>query len=322
MTTRFALWTFRGCALLLLVVLPTAPLAAVAHPVEGGDYVRRVDIGGGRKIYFECRGAGTPTVVLVGGLRASAEDWTSADGSGPAVFPGVARFTRVCAYDRPGTPVGEAPSRSDPAPQPTTAGEAAADLHALLTAAGETGSLVLVGHSYGGLIVRIYAGVHPREVSGVVLVDTLSEGLQDAETPEQWAIQRRLNEGVVAESVAEYPALERIDVDRSFAQMRAARPFPPLPLVVLSADRPWGPQFRGMIAEGKLPADIPPDFGFVTDAAQKKAQERLATLSPNALHITETNSGHNVHREQPRLVIDSIRKVVDAVRSGSGRLTP
>jgi pimeloyl-ACP methyl ester carboxylesterase len=72
-----------------------------------------------------------------------------------------------------------------------------------------------------------------------------------------------------------------------------------------------------MIAAGKLPSDVPPGFGYVTDAAQKKAQERLAKLVPNAKHITKTNSGHEIHKEQPQLVIDSIRQVVDAVRSGS-----
>src|SRR6476469_4608790 len=150
------------------------------------------------------------------------------------------------------------------------------------------------------------------------LVDALSEGLQYAETPQQWPIQRKLIEGDVREGVAEYPALERIDVDRSFNQIRAAPPLRTMPLVVLSADRPWGPQLPSMIAEGKVSADIPPDFGYVTDAAQKKAQERLAALVPNAKHITKTNSGHEIHKEQPQLVIDAIREVVDAVRS-SGR---
>ena len=89
----------------------------------------------------------------------------------------------MCACDRPGTPVGEKPSRSDPVPQPTTAKDAVADLHALLSAAGEAGPYVLVGHSYGGLIVRLYASTYQKEVSGLVLVDALSEGLQDAETP-------------------------------------------------------------------------------------------------------------------------------------------
>ena len=194
-------------------------------------------------------------------------------------------------------------------------------MHALLSAAGEAGPYVLVGHSYGGLIVRLYASTYPKEVSGLVLIDVLSEGLQDAETPEQWAIQRKLIEGDVRESVALYPALERIDVDRSFNQIRAAPPLRSIPVVVLSADRPWGPQVPSMIGAGKLSADIPRDFGYVTDAAQKKAQERLAKLVPNVKHITNTNSGHEIHKEQPQLVIDAIREVVEAVGSGRAQLT-
>jgi hypothetical protein len=89
-----------------------------------------------------------------------------------------------------------------------------------------------------------------------------------------------------------------------------------MPLVVLSADRPWGPQIPSMIASGALAANVPPNFGYITDAAQKQAQEKLAQLVPNAKHITETNSGHEIHKEQPQLVVDSIRQVVDAVRSG------
>jgi pimeloyl-ACP methyl ester carboxylesterase len=303
-------------AFLLLVPLVTA----AAHAAGSGDFAGLVDIGGGRKMYLECRGTGSPTVVLVGGLRASAEDWSIGDKSAPPVFPEVAKFTRVCAYDRPGTPVGDEPSRSDLVPQPTTAGDAVADLHAMLRAAGEAGPYVLVGHSYGGLVVRLYASTYPQDVSGLVLVDALSEGLRDAETPEQWAVQRKLIEGDVRESLALYPALERIDVDESFDQVRAAPPLRPLILVVLSADRPWGPQIPPMIAEGKLPADVPPDFGYVTDAAQKEAQMKLAQLVPNAEHITNTNSGHEIHKEQPQLVIDSIREVVEAVRSGSRQL--
>ena len=123
------------------------------------------------------------------------------------------------------------------------------------------------------------------------------------------------------ESVALYPALERIDVDRSFDQIRAAPSLRSIPLEVLSADRPWGPQVPSMIAAGKLAADIPSEFGYVTDAAQKKAQERLAKLVPNAKHITHTNSGHEIHKEQPQLVINAIREVVEAVRSGRAQLT-
>ena len=303
---------------LLIVIVSFADLlgVAVGHAAENGNFAGLVDIGGGRKMYLKCSGIGLPAVLLVGGLRASADDWDISDKSKPTVFAGVAKFTRACVCDRPGTPIGDKPSRSDPVPQPTTAKDAIADLHALLSEAGEAGPYVLVGHSYGGLIVRLYASTYPKEVSGLVLIDALSEGLQDAETPEEWTIQRKLIEGDVRESVALYPALERIDVDRSLKQIRAAPRLRSIPIVVLSADRPWGPQVPPMIAAGKLSAEIPADFGYVTDAAQKKAQERLAKLVLNEKHITNTNSGHEIHKEQPQLVIDAIREVVEAVRSG------
>jgi pimeloyl-ACP methyl ester carboxylesterase len=225
---------------LLLVPLVAALHSAAAHAAVVGNFAGLVDIGGGRKMYLECRGKGSPTVVLVAGLRGSAEEWSIADKSSAAILPEVATFTRVCAYDRPGTPVGEKPSRSDPVPQPTTTRDAVADLHALLRAESKAGPYVLVGHSYGGLVVRLYASTYPKDVSGLVLVDALTEGLREAETPEQWPIQRMLIEGNVRESLLLYPALERIDVDRSFDQVRAALPLRSLPLVVLSADRLGG----------------------------------------------------------------------------------
>jgi len=301
--------------LIFLVSLTISLDVPLTDAAERGNFAGLVELGGGRKMYLKCSGRGSPIVVLVGGLRASADDWSISNKSKPTVFSEVGKFTRVCACDRPGTPVGEKPSRSDPVPQPSTAKDAVADLHALLSASGKAGPYVLVGHSYGGLIVRLYASTYPKDVSGLVLIDALSEGLQDAETPQQWAIQRKLIQNDDPENLALYPALERIDVDRSCYQIRAAPALHPMPIVVLSADRPWGPQVPSMIAAGKLPADIPPDFGYVTDAAQKKAQERLAKLVPNEKHITNTNSGHEIHKEQPQLVIDAIRQVVEAVRS-------
>jgi pimeloyl-ACP methyl ester carboxylesterase len=98
---------------LLLVPLVTALDSTTAHATQSGDFASLVDVGGGRKMYLECRGVGSPAVVLVAGLRGSAEDWNIAAKPGPRVFPEIAKFTRVCAYDRPGTPVGEKP----PAPE-------------------------------------------------------------------------------------------------------------------------------------------------------------------------------------------------------------
>src|SRR5262249_1638349 len=158
---------------LLLVPLVTALGPAPAHAAESGDFAGLVAIGGGRQMYLEFRGIGSPTVVLVAGLKGSAEDWNITKHSKPTVFAEVAKFTRVCAYDRPGTPVGGKPSRSDPVPQPTTAGEAVADLHALLSAAGEAGPYVLVAPSYGGLISRLFARTHPAGVYRLSLLRPL-----------------------------------------------------------------------------------------------------------------------------------------------------
>lgn len=307
---------------LLVALVVAASSAAMSARAQSSDIARRFDIGAGRKMYLECRGAGSPVVVIVAGGRASAEDWTKAEPGKLNIFSELARFTRVCAYDRPGTPVGEQPSRSDPVPQPVTAGDAVADLHALMAAAHIATPFVIVGHSYGGFIARLYAMTYPGDVNGMVLVDALTEGLQAAETPEEWAIQRVLLDGDLTEALRLYPPIERADADRSFAQIHAAPPLKPMPLVVLSADRPWGPIIPKLIVDGAMPANIPPDFGYVTDRAQKVAQAKLATLVPGARHVTKTNSGHEIHKDQPQLVFDSIRDVVDAVRDGKTSLAP
>ena len=96
--------------------------AAASPTTASGDFAGLVDIGGGRRMYLECRGEGGPTVVLEAGYRNNAEVWDAvalpAGAAGDAVWPGVAAFTRVCAYDRPGT-MGNLVSRSDPVPPRT-----------------------------------------------------------------------------------------------------------------------------------------------------------------------------------------------------------
>src|SRR5215210_786543 len=121
----------RHHSLLLALAVAAAPVPAA---VQSGDFGGLVDIGVGRRMYLECRGTGSPAVVIVAGGRASAADWTAAQPGKVSVFSAVSGFTRVCAYDRPGTPVGDAPSRSDPVAQPVTAADSVADLHALVAA--------------------------------------------------------------------------------------------------------------------------------------------------------------------------------------------
>lgn len=310
-----------GALVLAACVPPPATTGAGASTPAGDtpspEIAGTFDIGDGRMMYLECSGTGSPGVVLVSGQRGSAQDWsiTTDAPASSAVFPQLAEHTRVCAYDRPGTPVGDRFSRSDPAPQPTSAADIVADLRALLEVAGESWPHVLVGHSAGGLAARLYAATYPDEVLGLVLVDALSPGLQDAETPEQWEIQRILLEGDITESLVEYPDLERIDADESFAQVRAAPALRPMPLVVISADESYGPLVPELIAAGGLPPEVPEDFGYVVDAAQRQSQAGLALLVPGAEHMTETHSGHNVHQEQPVLVTDAILGVVDRLRA-------
>lgn len=176
---------------------------AAASPVA--NFSGPIDIGG-RKLYLECRGQGSPTVILEAGANGRADVW-SRDNLHPAgartmVLPGVAAFTRVCAYDRPGT-IGEVnpdldphgppffPSRSDPVPQPRSTRDKVADLHALLRAADIRGPYVLVAHSAGGLVVRLYASMYPDEVVGMVLLDSTHEDVwlrfKEALPPAQWS---------------------------------------------------------------------------------------------------------------------------------------
>ncbi|WP_448006748.1 alpha/beta fold hydrolase [Agromyces bauzanensis] len=307
----------RAAASVTTIVLAMAVASCAAtSEAPRGDVADTFDVGDGRRMYLECRGSGTPTVLLVSGQRGSAEDWsiTTEGPASDAVFPRLADHTRVCAYDRPGTPVGMEFSRSDPAPQPTTVADMVADLHALLDAAGEPGPYVMVGHSAGGLAARLFAATSPRDVVALVLVDALSPGLQDAETAEEWEIQRVLLAGDIEESLAEYPDLEQVDAEASIAQVRAAPPLQPMPLVVISADHAYGPLFPELIASGQVPSGVPEDFGYVLDEAQRESQAGLAGLLPGAVHLTKTDSGHAVHQEQPRLVAEAILDVVIRVR--------
>jgi pimeloyl-ACP methyl ester carboxylesterase len=120
-----------------------------------------VDLGGWR-LHLHCVGTSGPAVVFVSGSGDFSFDWSR-------VQPEVARFTRACAYDRAGD------AWSDPGPVPRTMRQEAYELHALLRKAGVEGPYVLVGHSYGGLLVRFYAERYPAEVAGMVLVDATHE---------------------------------------------------------------------------------------------------------------------------------------------------
>lgn len=280
-----------------------------------------IDIGEGRKMYLDCKGTGSPTVILVSGRSNRGDIWQKSSSSTKLnVFDEVAKFTHVCTYDRPGTINVTAqntvePSRSTSVPQPTSPKDGVSDLHNLLKAAKIKPPYVLVGHSYGGLIARLYASTYSDEVSGIVLVDTLTELLYDTLTPSEQRLWVRLNSNYSAD-LDRYTTQEKTDFTKSFDQLHNAPELREMPSIVLTSDEPY--DFRILIQKGILPADAPVEFGSVVFKAHQKGQELLAQKL-HAKHITNTHAGHFIQAEQPQLVIDAIREVVDKVKSTKGR---
>jgi pimeloyl-ACP methyl ester carboxylesterase len=279
--------------------LPGPSARELATP---GPYTGAFDVGGERTLFLTCVGSGSPTVILEAGAGGGANAWTK-------VQPEVASFARVCSYDRANIPGGA----SDPAPKPRTAGDVVADLHAALTSAGVPGPFVLVGHSDGGLFVRLYASRYPDEVVGMVLVDAVSEELdasglvllKELLSQDQWrGYQAALEQQAHAPFVARVDD-EQIDIAASSAEMRATladSPLRPMPLFVLTHGVPDPPS----------PGE-PPELAQAKERVWQELQQQLAGLVPNAKHLIVRDSGHIIQEEQPDTVIDAIRQVVEAV---------
>jgi pimeloyl-ACP methyl ester carboxylesterase len=290
-------------------------MAETQHDISGA-----IDVGGGRQMFVECRGEGSPTVVVINGKGSGAEDWLQAldpadpahdapgddlpfgigkvERSEDAVLPSVARFTRVCAYDRPDVRV-DGPDPTTPRPQPHTVDLDVSDLHALLTALGEPGPYVLVAHSYGGLIATLYARTYPDTIGGLVMVDTVTQFMEDVVSPGALANWDASNAATSPQS------REGVRLLDAFAQINAAPPMPKVPAVVLSADKPWRIDL------------LPPEATqgeLVTFADWQTALDHLSAALGAEL-ITSTNSGHDIYQYSPALVVGAIRQVVDDVRA-------
>jgi CubicO group peptidase (beta-lactamase class C family)/pimeloyl-ACP methyl ester carboxylesterase len=281
-------------------------------PASGGsdNFAGLIDIGAGRKMYLECSGSGSPTVILESGYRNDADIWSTEFEPGISpVFSQVAKFTRVCAYDRPGTFLdADHLGRSTPLPMPRTARELVSDLHALIQAAHVPGPYVFAAHSFGGIFARLYASIYPNDVVGMVLVDALSEKVKTGLTPEEWKLYVNFGFTEPTPGLEKYKDIETLDVNTSLDQMEkgaSAKPLPPMPLFVLTQGQPfdlspWQP--------------LPADFPAALNKAWHTAQDSLATLAPNAKHKIATKSSHYIQAQEPQLVIDAIKQVVEAVR--------
>jgi pimeloyl-ACP methyl ester carboxylesterase len=274
-----------------------------------------VEIAADRKLYLNCQGAGSPTVFIIPGKGSYAEVWNvvvptddpirsspydiinqaKLAPSPTATQPTVAKTTRVCAYDRPNTRPDGA-ERSTPGPQPHTVQHDVDDIVKLVSAAHLSTPLVVVAHSYGGLVADLLARTHPELVSGLVLVDPASEFLPKVGSADENAAFDR------DARIPPEPGGEGFLADDAYARIAVAPPLPRVPAIVLSSDK-FPP-----------PANLTPDN--YTLAQIQHANGLLADVL-GTTNLTTSNSGHNMMLYQPQLVADEIVMIVDQVRARS-----
>ena len=270
---------------------------AAAYPLQG----QLIDVGGHR-LYLNCAGSGSPTVVLEpgAGLMSSDLAW---------IAPAVARDTRVCVYDRAGR------GWSDPATTRQDGAQIAADLHTLLQRGNVPGPYVLAGHSFGGLYALTFAARYPEDVAGLVLVDSTapasdrdpeSAQLTRADADDTKSRVSALGSGaarlglgrlfgVATPSHLRSTIDEYIQAGSSVQQAAALRNFTDKPLVVLTAG-----------------TGSPPSWAA--------SQEALASLSTNSLHRVidgATHASFITDQEDAAATARGILDVVSAVRTAS-----
>jgi pimeloyl-ACP methyl ester carboxylesterase len=309
-----------GFAVLILLL---AAIGATYEAIESSREERQPPLGqlvdvGGHKMHLDCEGQGTPTVILESGLWDDSMVWRK-------VQPESARLTRVCSYDRAGL------GYSDPRPdQVPDSRNIAQNLHMLLVSAGVTPPYVLVGHSLGGLHIRVYQNLYPSDVVGVVLVDSEHPDREKRLPPEMSKIQSRLYLksklwglavplgiprllgacGVTVDCHWQTVKAREAEVQAigaSADEARHAASLDSMPLVVVSHD----PE------KGAAPGLIPPDVSQRFEHQWVQMQKELGRLSANGSRVVATGSTHYVQIDRPDVVIAAIRTVLGAARSTS-----
>jgi pimeloyl-ACP methyl ester carboxylesterase len=252
----------------------------------------KVDVGG-YALRIHCTGQGIPTVVVEASFgEAAVEPETS---SWETVETEIAKTTRICVYDRAGL------GSSDVAPEETrTSKDMAQALHTLLVNAKIPDPYVLVGHSLGGYHARVFAGKYPKEVVGLVLVDSSH--------PDQWSETATVlpaeapDEPFLLKQMRMIPPAslpEKLDIPTSIEQVRAVKSLADLPLFVVTRSPTW--------RNPELPLQIEEKI----EQIWQRLQNDLAGLSTNSTHVIATNGGHYIQVDEPQLVIDAILKVLN-----------
>ena len=272
---------------------------------------RLVDVGGYR-LHIHCLGpegaSGGPTVVMDAGLGECSLGWA-------LVQPEIAKFARVCTYDRAGL------GWSDPAPTPRTSRQIVSDLHALLTNAGVKPPYVLVGHSFGGLNARLYTGQFPEEVAGMVLVDSAHEDLpflpplliRAGLLTAPLGIPRLFAQFFVSEN----PIFDRHSKYSSAypAMATSTQYLNTVRREWSSADESWSQARSSKSSLGDRPlVALFARFNHENFSHFRNNQMELAERSTRGKLIIVENSGHHIQHDRPDVVIDAVRDVVEAVQ--------
>ncbi len=290
---------------------------------------RTLDVGG-YGLHVTERGSGAPTVVILHGAGDGADSWAP-------VVRALAERTRVLVYDRPGM------GASDPGPAPDAEGSVR-ELYTLLERAGVDGPCVLVGHSIGGVLARLFALRHPERVAGIVFVDSSHESLKDdpkfrtgfaavgvlmrvMRLASVFGLPRLAGDllGVIPMYQAELRFHRRSTTPEEYARWKAStyRHFrspaaraefdAAIPLLAAASTRLSPP--GGAPQLGDLPIVVLTNPGF--GAPWIAMHQELATRSTRGVHRIGVRSGHSLQMTHPELVLDAVATLVEATRTGA-----
>ncbi len=306
-----------GGALILALVVATSLQWLLSHLAllrnrPPGEMV----VVDGRQVHLLCQGQGSPAVILESGIPGTSLGWAS-------VIDDIASFARVCAYDRAGWGWSEA------GPEPRTVSNITGELRELLRNAQVGPSYVLVGHSFGGLIVQVYASQFPEEVAGMVLVDSSHPNL--ARRPGSLDRMGRVSfrmKLLAPLGIARFI----IDVPSGNPQSRpsSVRAMEKEVLATTRSFRAMASELEGLRESLNQAAGDRPRLGrkplvVLTEGRRRMEfwhamQEQLTELSDSSEWQVVNGAGHFIHQDKPEIVVDAVRRVVESARWQSGEV--
>ena len=293
-------------ACLLCAVGPALASPNPRLPVMPG---KLVDIGGHR-LHIYCEGWGKPTVIFDSGAGGFSLEWMR-------VQKVLARRTRVCSYDRAGY------GWSEVGPLPRSIDQITRELHELLNNAGEQGPYIMAGHSFGGYSAQLFARNYPDKIAGLVLIDS-SHPEQAARFPKRNGERPRTivprSRNYIAFRHIMHPNFpkevapvanrlmnswnhtmtwreEMMMFPSGAAQLMSSKPMPTTPVVVLTRGRRVWPNNA---------------YGDQMERIWMDLQDELSRLSVKRVHLIAEHSGHQIHLDQPGIVIDALLTLLDS----------